>query len=524
VEPDIEEHGVKFFMRIFEIAPPALQLFSFKDEVQLEQSPAMRAHASVVMRTVGQAVAGLSDLQTLVPVLQKLGAGHAEYNVQPEHFAIVGSSLLWTLEIGLSGAGAWTPEVKDAWSKTYATVQSVMEPALTAEIQKRNAMKLATAQAAQTLKTGIVVAGVMASKAKEVGGSSKTEGLPKEGESSSSSRQSAAETSPNDPIAVVEAKVGLAGVGQALHPEAEEKLAQEAQQHPSHRRKSSGGGSSSEHLVDMSYRNNACNGREEGDTVSQMSSERSHGGGLGDDDDDYDDDDDEVSSSDEGGGDYETSSDDDSSEDEEAGSEGRAGRKSGMRTPKGRGGCSSPSGESPVTELTKRSPRPAASAEHQMVPPICPPALSLGSGGPAHRTNNAGGGSPKVTPPLKSDMELLEGMLCEDASAARARISKSRGGVRDPSLSLVSSIAPKGEWGTDSGIKIKTVRSSNKDREWDCFVEDDDCVTDDRSLGKIRNRPLFLPTLATLEHYAQNHFPTSLKPRRSHQSSQVSEP
>lgn len=482
VEPDIEEHGVKFFMRIFEIAPPALQLFSFRDEVHLEQSPALRAHASVVMRTVGQAVAGLSDLQTLVPVLQRLGAGHAEYGVQPEHFAIVGSSLLWTLEIGLSGAGAWTPEVKDAWSKTYATVQSVMEPALSAENQKRNATKLARAQAAQTLfKTGVINSGVMVSEAKEVGGSTKTEGLPKEGESSSSSRQSAAETSPDDPMAAAEAKVGVAGAGQALSPEAEEKLPQETQQHSSHRRKSSGGGSSSGHLVDMSYRNNRCNGRDEGDTVSQMSSERSHGGGLDDDDDD----DEDVSSSDGGGGDYETSSDEDSSEDQEAGSEGRAGRKSGMRTPKGRGGCSSPNGESPVTELTKRSPRPAASAAHQILPPIYPPALSLGSV-PAHETNNVEGGAPKVAPPLKSDMELLESILCENPSAARARISKSRGGVRDPTSSLVSSIAPKGEWGTDS--VIKTGRSSNKAREWDCVVDDDDCVTDDRSLGKkMRN-------------------------------------
>ena len=137
VEKDIEGHGVKFFMRIFEIAPPALQLFSFKDVEELEKSPQLKKHASNVMRTVGQAVAGLSDVESLVPVLQQLGARHAKYGVQPEHFGIVGQALLWTLEQGLVGAGAWTPEVKDAWTKTYATVQSAMEPALASEIQKR---------------------------------------------------------------------------------------------------------------------------------------------------------------------------------------------------------------------------------------------------------------------------------------------------------------------------------------------------------------------------------------------------
>ena len=32
VEQDLEAHGVAFFLKIFEIAPAALQLFSFKGE------------------------------------------------------------------------------------------------------------------------------------------------------------------------------------------------------------------------------------------------------------------------------------------------------------------------------------------------------------------------------------------------------------------------------------------------------------------------------------------------------------
>mmetsp|Transcript_10698 Transcript_10698/g.26475 ORF Transcript_10698/g.26475 Transcript_10698/m.26475 type:complete len:153 (+) Transcript_10698:64-522(+) len=132
VEKDLDAHGIKFFMRIFTIAPQAQGLFSFKDlpKEDLEKSPELAKHAGTVMRTVGKAVAGLSNLEALVPVLQKLGAAHAKYGVKPEHFPIVGEALLWTLEDGLGPAGAWTPEVKEAWTKTWETIVSVMEPAL----------------------------------------------------------------------------------------------------------------------------------------------------------------------------------------------------------------------------------------------------------------------------------------------------------------------------------------------------------------------------------------------------------
>ena len=108
VEADLDTHGIKFFMKIFEIAPPALQLFSFKglypplawlcshaavpereitccrqtaliqgalprtptrwwapfdalasktaDDADLAKSPKLKEHAAQVMKTVGQAV------------------------------------------------------------------------------------------------------------------------------------------------------------------------------------------------------------------------------------------------------------------------------------------------------------------------------------------------------------------------------------------------------------------------------------------------------------------------------------
>lgn len=135
VEQELDAHAVQFFLRIFEIAPPALQLFSFKDETPLAESPGLKKHATGVLNTVGTAVAGLSDVEKLVPVLEALGGRHATYGVQREHFAIVGQALLWTLEQGLGDR--WTAEVEAAWAQTYATVQSIMEPALVHAQQKQ---------------------------------------------------------------------------------------------------------------------------------------------------------------------------------------------------------------------------------------------------------------------------------------------------------------------------------------------------------------------------------------------------
>ena len=46
------------------------ELFSFRDEPNLAESPKLKKHAMSVMNTVDVAVKGLADLNKLVPVLQ----------------------------------------------------------------------------------------------------------------------------------------------------------------------------------------------------------------------------------------------------------------------------------------------------------------------------------------------------------------------------------------------------------------------------------------------------------------------
>jgi len=69
-------------------------------------------------------VAGLEDLDALVPAVKALGARHAVYGARPEHYQPVAEALLWTLDKGLGEA--FTPDVKDAWTKVYGVLAATM--------------------------------------------------------------------------------------------------------------------------------------------------------------------------------------------------------------------------------------------------------------------------------------------------------------------------------------------------------------------------------------------------------------
>lgn len=120
-----ETVAVLLFKRIFELAPGALQLFSFKDEEDLEASESFKLHAVGVVKTVGVAVDKLDDLPTLVPILQDLGSKHVGYGVDEGAYDVVGQALVDTMAKGLGDA--FTPKVKQAWVDTYALVATTMK-------------------------------------------------------------------------------------------------------------------------------------------------------------------------------------------------------------------------------------------------------------------------------------------------------------------------------------------------------------------------------------------------------------
>lgn len=106
-----------FYTKLFELDPALKPLFPSDDEAMVEQG-------NKLMMMLSSAVAGLSNLEMLVPVLQNLGKRHVEYKVKPSHYATVGSALLDTLATGLGDD--FTPEVKEAWTNVYGTMATVM--------------------------------------------------------------------------------------------------------------------------------------------------------------------------------------------------------------------------------------------------------------------------------------------------------------------------------------------------------------------------------------------------------------
>ncbi|GJE50018.1 Bacterial hemoglobin [Methylobacterium tardum] len=106
-----------FYGRLFEIAPQVRALFP-EDMAEQKQK---------LMAMLGLAVANLAHPGTVVPALQDLGRKHVAYGTQAAHYEPVGAALLWTLEQGLGPD--FTPEVREAWTETYALVARVMQQA-----------------------------------------------------------------------------------------------------------------------------------------------------------------------------------------------------------------------------------------------------------------------------------------------------------------------------------------------------------------------------------------------------------
>ncbi len=118
VAPIADTAAELFYNRLFELDPSLRPLFRGD----------MAEQRRKLMQMLSVAVAGLRDLDALVPAVQALGRRHAAYGVQPKHFDTVGVALLWTLRQGL-GDG-FTDDVREAWAAVYAVLASTMQTAM----------------------------------------------------------------------------------------------------------------------------------------------------------------------------------------------------------------------------------------------------------------------------------------------------------------------------------------------------------------------------------------------------------
>jgi hemoglobin-like flavoprotein len=103
-----------FYQRLFTLDPSLRPLFKGD----------MVHQSRMLMAMLGAAVNGLTNLEALVPVVRQLGARHVNYGVQDEHYATVGSALIWTLGEGLGEK--FNPATRDAWTAAYGLLSSVM--------------------------------------------------------------------------------------------------------------------------------------------------------------------------------------------------------------------------------------------------------------------------------------------------------------------------------------------------------------------------------------------------------------
>jgi hemoglobin-like flavoprotein len=109
-----EQAAVIFYDRLFEVAPAVKSMF-----------PAdMTEQRKKLMGMLAAVVNGLSNLESILPAASALAKRHVGYGAKPEHYPVVGGTLLWTLEKGLGEA--WTPDVAAAWTAAYGTLSGYM--------------------------------------------------------------------------------------------------------------------------------------------------------------------------------------------------------------------------------------------------------------------------------------------------------------------------------------------------------------------------------------------------------------
>ncbi|CAN1164832.1 Non-symbiotic hemoglobin 1 [Linum perenne] len=114
--------GLKFFLKIFEIAPSAKKLFPFlrDSDVPVEQNPKLKHHAmAVFLMTCESAVQLRKSGKVTVreSSLKKLGATHSKYGVLDEHFEVTKFALLETIKEAVGEM--WSADMKNAWGEAY---------------------------------------------------------------------------------------------------------------------------------------------------------------------------------------------------------------------------------------------------------------------------------------------------------------------------------------------------------------------------------------------------------------------
>jgi len=104
-----------FYKNLFLDYPQVQSLFAHTD---MNEQP-KKLFASLVL-----VVENLSKPDILTNALHGLGTRHVKYGVFPEHYPMVGGTLLKSMATTLKED--WTPEIAAAWTEAYGAITEIM--------------------------------------------------------------------------------------------------------------------------------------------------------------------------------------------------------------------------------------------------------------------------------------------------------------------------------------------------------------------------------------------------------------
>lgn len=115
----IKDRGTEFsscfYTHLFADHPTVKPLFANSNMIEQQK----KLFQSLVL-----IVDSLRKPDVLIAALKGLGTRHVKYGVLPEHYPMVGSTLVKSFSICLQDA--WTPNIEKAWIEAYAAVTQLM--------------------------------------------------------------------------------------------------------------------------------------------------------------------------------------------------------------------------------------------------------------------------------------------------------------------------------------------------------------------------------------------------------------
>ncbi len=115
VKPQADELMSSFYNNLFTDYPASKQLFEHSD---------MSKQKQMLKGALVMTVENLRRPDVLSDALKGLGARHVKYGALPEHYPMVGQSLLKAL--AQHAGDAWTDELQEAWAGAYGVITELM--------------------------------------------------------------------------------------------------------------------------------------------------------------------------------------------------------------------------------------------------------------------------------------------------------------------------------------------------------------------------------------------------------------